>query len=256
MSADYRNWMPKEVVIGLGAGTVMLTAAAAGLTFSKKKHLAIAAGAGAALTGAAAAWAGVVYETLSYDGKRKVAKRITDGIADCVAIPDGGIGLDIGCGTGALTIACAKRNPKAKMVGIDRWGIGLSNGSKSLCETNAAEEGVENAEFCYGDAADLDFPDGTFDAVTSNYVYHLIKWHNKQDLLRETLRVLKKGGTFAIHDVFARNHYGDIRKFMQEMRDAGFERVSIYDTTKGEFMSPGEAAVLLLKDSAILCGVK
>ncbi|HEY4532944.1 MAG TPA: class I SAM-dependent methyltransferase [Fusobacterium sp.] len=30
-------------------------------------------------------------------------------------------GLDVGCGSGALTIACAKRNPKASMIGLDYW---------------------------------------------------------------------------------------------------------------------------------------
>ena len=43
-----------------------------------------------------------------------------EGIVQYVALPDGGKGLDVGCGSGALTIACAKRNPHAQMVGIDR----------------------------------------------------------------------------------------------------------------------------------------
>ena len=37
----------------------------------------------------------------------------------------------------------------------------------------------------------LDFPDESFDAVTSNYVYHNIAGKDKQQLLLETLRVLK-----------------------------------------------------------------
>ena len=30
--------------------------------------------------------------------------------------------IDVGCGSGALAIAIAKRNPKAEVIGIDRWG--------------------------------------------------------------------------------------------------------------------------------------
>ena len=54
--------------------------------------------------------------------------------------------------------------------------------------------------FLSGNAVLLDFPDESFDAVTSNYVYHNIARADKQALLMETLRVLKKGGVFAIHD--------------------------------------------------------
>ena len=43
----------------------------------------------------------------------------------------------------------------------------------------------------------LDFPDESFDAVVSNYVYHNIMGSDKRALLLETLRVLKKGGVFA-----------------------------------------------------------
>ncbi len=84
------------------------------------------------------------------------------------------MGLDIGCGSGALTIACAKRNPQGKMVGIDRWGKEYASFSLLLCEKNAAAEGVKNASFWRGNAVKLDFPDESFDAVTSNYVYHNI----------------------------------------------------------------------------------
>ena len=79
------------------------------------------------------------------------------------------MGLDIGCGSGALTIACAKRNPQGKMVGIDRWGKEYASFSLPLCEKNAAAEGVKNASFRRGNAVKLDFPNESFDAVTSNY---------------------------------------------------------------------------------------
>ncbi len=69
---------------------------------------------------------------------------------------------------------------------------------------------AERVSFARGDAQKLDFPDGTFDAVTSNYVYHNIQSPDRQAILLETLRVLKKGGTFAIHDIFSKEKYGDM----------------------------------------------
>ena len=92
--------------------------------------------------------------------------------AEHITLPEGGVGLDIGCGSGALTIACAKRNPQGKMIGIDRWGKEYASFSLPLCEKNAAAEGVKNASFQRGNAVKLDFPDESYDAVTSNYVYH------------------------------------------------------------------------------------
>ena len=53
------------------------------------------------------------------------------------------------------------------MVGIDRWGVEYASYSRKLCERNAQAEGVDNAAFQKGDARHLDFPDETFDAVTS-----------------------------------------------------------------------------------------
>ena len=44
---------------------------------------------------------------------------------------------DVGCGSGALTIACAKRNLEATMVGCDIWrGAYKAVFSKKRCEDN------------------------------------------------------------------------------------------------------------------------
>lgn len=61
-----------------------------------------------------------MYKAFSYDGKRKLSKQIIEGTAAYITLPEGGTGLDVGCGSGALTIACAKRNPQGKMTGVDR----------------------------------------------------------------------------------------------------------------------------------------
>ena len=78
----------------------------------------------------------------------------------------------------------------------------------------------------------------------------------QQQLLLETLRVLKKGGTFAIHDLMSPRRYGDMQAFVQKLRDMGYERVELIDTTTGKFMTPKEAKRLMLHGSTLLVGRK
>ena len=166
------------------------------------------------------------------------------------------VGLDVGCGSGALTIACAKRNPQGRMVGIDRWGVEYASYSRKLCERNAQAEGVDNAAFQKGDARHLDFPDETFDAVTSNYVYHNVMGADKRVLLLETLRVLKKGGVFALNDDMKPRMYGDMEEFARELRDMGYEDVRLIDTAAEAFGSRRRAAMMMLGNSRMLVGRK
>ena len=198
----------------------------------------------------------LMYRAFSYDGKRQMSRQIIEGIANHVTLPEDGVGLDVGCGSGALTIACAKRNPQARFIGIDRWGKEYASFNRPLCESNARAEGVSNTQFRQGDALKLDFPDGSFDAVTSNYVYHNIPSRDRQAILLETLRVLKKGGTFALHDIFSESRYGDMPSFVRKLRAMGYEQVELIDTTKGMFMSPSEARWMALSGSALLLGKK
>lgn len=260
---DYKNWVPQGMITGMCAGTAALAAANAGAAIllrdkSGKVKTGIQAVLGLGLIGCAkmTEWCIMANRAFSYEGKRKLSKVIVEGTAEYVTIPEGGVGLDVGCGSGALTIACAKRNPQATMVGIDRWGAEYASFSKVLCERNAEAEGVSNVSFSKGDAVHLDYPDEIFDAVTSNYVYHNISGVDKQKLLRETLRVLKKGGTFAIHDLMSRMRYGDMERFMQELRDEGYREVELIHTDDGLFMSKKEATKMMLRGSTILRGVK
>lgn len=198
----------------------------------------------------------MMYRAFSYNGKRQMSKQIIEGIAAYVSIPEGGKGLDIGCGSGALTIACAKRNPKAEMLGIDRWGKEYASFSKNLCENNSKAEGVSNTSFMQGDACKLPFEDETFDAVTSNYVYHNIPSNDRQSILLETLRTLKKGGTFAIHDIMSKGRYGDMQAFAEKLKSMGYAEVKLIDTTSGMFMSRFEALWMELSGSTLLVGRK
>ena len=259
MKADYKNWMPKGMIyaflggaIGCGAVAIVLNLL---LNGTLKTVLTVAFAAAALVFCALTAWAALMHRAFDYGGKRQMARQIIEGTATNVKLPRGGRCLDVGCGSEALAIAVAKRNPQAQIVGIDRWGKEYASFSRKLCESNARAEGVKNAVFLQGDATHLDFPDESFDAVVSNYVYHNIPGDRQQYLL-ETLRTLKKGGTFALHDIFSQSKYGDMQAFVNKLRDMGYREVALIDTTDGKFMTRFEATWMALSGSALLTGIK
>ena len=263
MKPNYKNWVPKGMVVGFLCGTAAVAVALAVVLMSNlvtgtlQTVLAAVLGVLVLVLVILDAFFINLYNTFSYDGKKQFARRIIEKVASYVDLPENGVGLDVGCGSAALTIACAKRNPQGRMVGLDRWGKEYASFSKNLCESNAAAEGVaKRVSFVQGDACKLDYPDETFDAVTSNYCYHNIPSTDRQKIVLETLRVLKKGGVFAIHDEFGFNKYGDINKLVKRLKDMGYEKVEFLDTSSGLFMTSKEASLLGLKGSGLLVGKK
>ena len=261
MKPEYKNWIPKGMIwsaVGVTAALLLLLLVfrLTGLVSGTlKTALCIIFLAGTLIGVVVSVWMLLMYRAFSYDGKRQMSRQIIEGIAERVELPDGGRCLDVGCGSGALAIACAKRNPSASLIGIDRWGQEYASFNKPLCERNAEAEGVANVSFRRGDATKLDFADETFDAVVSNFVYHNIPG-DRQKYLLETLRVLKKGGVFALHDVFSKFKYGDMQAFVRKLKDMGYESVGLIDTADGTFMTKREAGWMGLTGSALLIGRK
>ncbi len=261
MKPDYKNWMPKGMILSFAAGVAaslllcLLFACTGWVTGGWKTALTVLFAVLAVIFCGLTIWSVLMYRACDYNGKRQMSRQIIEGVAAYIKLPQGGRCLDVGCGSGALAIAVAKRNPKADLVGIDRWGKEYASFSKALCERNAQAEKVKNTSFEQGDAAHLDFPDETFDAVTSNYVYHNIPGDRQQYLL-ETLRTLKKGGTFAIHDIFSASKYGDMQAFVKKLKAMGYQKAELIDTASGKFMKKSEAGWMGLSGSALLMGKK
>ena len=262
MKPDYKNWMPKGMVLTAVLLTVLflilfIVFGCTGLCSGALKTVLFVVFLVGTIFGVGVSlWMIGLYRAFSYGGKRQMSRQIIEGVAEYVKLPDGGKGLDVGCGSGALAIACAKRNPNTDFIGIDRWGKEYASFNKPLCESNAEAEGVHNVNFRRGDATALDFPDESFDAVVSNYVYHNIPTNDRQAVLLETLRVLKKGGTFALHDIFSKAKYGDMQAFVEKLKSMGYEKVELIDTADGMFMTKKEAAWMALSGSALLVGRK
>lgn len=257
---DYQNIIPRSTVAGFGAGTAVLgTAAAVSAVCCKSKSGKLLTGmlsAGALACGAAAAWSAYAHSRYSDNCIRRLSAEIVAGTAAYIRLPEGGVGLDVGCGTGALTIACAKNNPQGHMIGVDSFSGTGGKSQEALCKRNADAENVCNVSFMQDNARSLQFPDESFDAVTSNFYYRSFTGVRRQKLLTETLRVLKKGGTFAIHDVMTQASFGDMEAFAEKLRQKGYARVELIRTDTGKFMSRRESALLMLRGSCLLVGEK
>lgn len=167
--------------------------------------------------------------------------------------------LDIGCGAGALTIRCAKKFPCAYLIGMDFWGREWSY-AKEQCERNAEIEKVDKRIlFEQGDAARLKYKDGEFDAAVSNFVFHEVKTQPKKRLVvKEALRVIKKGGAFAFQDLFGQPAvYGDMNEFIQELKKDGISEIHyISDIEKQDFIPSYLSTPWMLNDVSFIYVIK
>lgn len=165
--------------------------------------------------------------------------------------------LDIGCGAAALTARCAMTFPDGEFTGIDNWGAPRSR-AKEQCEANARAEGITAPmSFVEGDAAHLDFPDGSFDAVVSNFVFHEVRSEpDKRALVREALRVVRPGGAFSLQDLFAQPRlYGDMTAFVQELRAEGVSDIEYIPHTENLIGAPSWVRTpWMIRNAGILHG--
>lgn len=253
---DYGSWMSNPVFYVFG-GITLAAAVLAVLSFTVLRIvvLGILLAAATVVLVAVLCWITWIRRQYAFGGGGMM-ERVHQTIMDSLPYDGQGQLLEVGCGSGALSIRAALTWPTAKIVGVDYWGA-MYNYSKALCEKNAAAEGVgDRCTFAHGDANKLDFPDESFDAVISNYVYHNIMGTDKQALLLESLRVLKKGGAFVLHDNMKPQAYGDMNAFVEKLRRMGFQEVHYVETVKPIFGSKRRGAMMMLGDSAMIVGRK
>lgn len=188
-----------------------------------------------------------------------IQARIQDLVLDHMMGWDGiGKVLDIGCGNGPSTIQIAKRYPQAEAIGVDYWGKAWEY-SKGVCNRNAAIEGVaERVAFEIASASSLPFDDEAFDVMVSNLVFHMVRdVRDKKKLIKEALRVVKKGGWFVFQDLFLwKQVYGEVDDLLEAIRSWGIETVEFVDTSDSDFIPKALKLPFMLGTVSILYGRK
>jgi len=107
--------------------------------------------------------------------------------------------LDLGCGTGTLTILIKQSQPTADVIGFDGDARVLD-----IAREKAHAQGV-NITLDQGMAYQLPYLNESFERVLSSLVLHHLTTSDRERALREVYRVLKAGGEFWIVD-FGKPH--------------------------------------------------
>ena len=105
--------------------------------------------------------------------------------------------LEVGCGTGTLTLAAKKRaGPESRVFGIDPAPDMIATAKQK-----AVKDGLE-VEFKRGLIEAIPFSDDTFDIVLSSaMMHHVPAGETQRKGIEDVFRVLKPGGQFLIVDL-------------------------------------------------------
>ncbi|MCB0520981.1 MAG: class I SAM-dependent methyltransferase [Lewinellaceae bacterium] len=127
--------------------------------------------------------------------------------------------LDVGTGPGFPLIELAMRfGPASRVSGIDPWQAAVEKAQWKIDFL-----GLANADITCADAAQLPYPDKTFDLVTSNLGIN--NFDNPQQVVQECYRVMKPSGRLCL----TTNVDGHFREFYAVyetvLKDVGLEEI-------------------------------
>ena len=100
--------------------------------------------------------------------------------------------LDLGCGTGTLTLMIKHIQPEADLTGLD--------GDPQVLDIARTKSRGVNIQWDEGLASSLPYPDSVFDRVVTSLVIHHLATADKRRAFKEIHRVLKLGGELHLID--------------------------------------------------------
>ena len=101
--------------------------------------------------------------------------------------------LDMCTGTATNAIAIAKKNPNAKIVGVD-----LSKDMLVVARNKVNKENLANVRLYRMDATQMNFKDESFDKVLLSLVLHETDEELAKKIIKEAMRVMKPDGELVV----------------------------------------------------------
>jgi ubiquinone/menaquinone biosynthesis C-methylase UbiE len=119
--------------------------------------------------------------------------------------------LEIGCGTGNVTVRAKRAAPGADVVGSDPDPLALTRARRKA-------RGLPGIRFERAYAQELPFADGEFDRALSSMMLHHLDEDVKAGAAAEIHRVLRPGGSLHIVDIggHATAHHGLAARWMKD----------------------------------------
>lgn len=113
-------------------------------------------------------------------------------VVDAAVEVDPVVVVDVGCGTGALSIPIADRLPGSRIVGID--------GDPEVLGLAQSKPGADAVEWIEALADELPIDDGDADVVVTSLLLHHLPLATKRAMLAESRRILRPGGRLIVAD--------------------------------------------------------
>jgi ubiquinone/menaquinone biosynthesis C-methylase UbiE len=126
-------------------------------------------------------------------GSVQLEKVVDAVLASCPVSPDAVV-LDLGCGSGQVTLPLARG--AARVVAVD-----VSAEAIEMLEERARREGISNVQAVAQPIETLELESESFDLVVSNYAFHHLRDTDKQGALAQAYRWLRPGGRLVVGDM-------------------------------------------------------
>ncbi len=120
--------------------------------------------------------------------------RVHEKLIGQAELADGQSILEIGCGTGNLSIRAKRARPGAAVIGSDPDPLALQRAERKTI-------GLSGIRFERGYAQRLPYADGEFDRVLSSMMLHHLDGEAKTAAAAEAFRVLRPGGRMHLVDM-------------------------------------------------------